>query len=229
MGAVHKCPRPLKGACSPSALCSVAWSCLILCGPVHCSPPGSSIHGISQARILERVAISSSRGSSRLRDQTLISCTAGKFFTNWAIREALFPQDGLEKVNEPWGPDGSRDSNWLLTGRPHQVECGSLCEAMTVSDAQVSDVWGSFPLWRLLSRVAPGTGWAGWAVLLTSLCSVSLSLLPISSPTAHGLNQNWLHRGLGQCTISFSVTYLASQHSRAKISLSSSSPLTTFL
>ena len=41
---------------------------------MNCSPPGSSVHGISQARILEWVAISSSRGSSRPRDRTLVSC-----------------------------------------------------------------------------------------------------------------------------------------------------------
>ena len=45
-----------------------------------CSPPGSSVHGIPQARILERVAISFSRGSSQPRDQTYISCIAGRFF-----------------------------------------------------------------------------------------------------------------------------------------------------
>ena len=43
--------------------------------PVDCSPPGSSVHGISQARILEWVTISSSRGSSWLRDQTSVSCS----------------------------------------------------------------------------------------------------------------------------------------------------------
>ena len=48
----------------------VAQSCLTLCDPVDCSPPGSSAHGIPQARILESVAISSYRGSSQLRDQT---------------------------------------------------------------------------------------------------------------------------------------------------------------
>ena len=45
------------------------------------SPPGSSVHGISQARILEWVAISFSRGSSQIRDQTHIFCIAGGFFT----------------------------------------------------------------------------------------------------------------------------------------------------
>ena len=46
----------------------VTKSCLILCDPMHCSLPGSSVHGILQMRILEWVAISSSRGSSRPRD-----------------------------------------------------------------------------------------------------------------------------------------------------------------
>ena len=51
--------------------------CLSLCDPVDCGPPGSSVHGILQARILEWVAISFSRGSSRPRDQTLVSCISG--------------------------------------------------------------------------------------------------------------------------------------------------------
>ena len=48
-------------------------SCLTLCDPMDCSPPGSSVHGIFQTRILEWVAIFFSRGSSQSRDQTLIS------------------------------------------------------------------------------------------------------------------------------------------------------------
>ena len=51
-----------------------AQSCWTLCDPTDCSPPGSSVHGISQTRTLEWVAISSSRGSSRPRNQTHISC-----------------------------------------------------------------------------------------------------------------------------------------------------------
>ena len=57
-----------------------AQSCPTLCGPMDCSPPGSSVHGISQARTLEWVANSSSRGSSRPRDQTHVSCTEGQYF-----------------------------------------------------------------------------------------------------------------------------------------------------
>ena len=50
--------------------------------------PGSSVHGILQVRILEWVAISFSGGSSQPGDQTQVSCIAGRFFTNWATREA---------------------------------------------------------------------------------------------------------------------------------------------
>ena len=52
------------------------------------SPPGSSVHGTLQARILECVAIPFSRGSSWPRDQTQVFCNASRFFTFWAIREA---------------------------------------------------------------------------------------------------------------------------------------------
>ena len=57
-----------------------ALSCLTLCDPMDYSPPGSSVHGILRARILEWVAISFSRGSSRHRDQTWVFHIAGRFF-----------------------------------------------------------------------------------------------------------------------------------------------------
>ena len=50
----------------------VTESCLTLCDPMGCSPPGSSVHGILQARILEWVAISFSRGSSQSRDRAQV-------------------------------------------------------------------------------------------------------------------------------------------------------------
>ena len=55
---------------------------------MDCRPPGSSVHGILQARVLEWVAISFSRGSSWPRDQTRVSWTSGRFFTIWDTREA---------------------------------------------------------------------------------------------------------------------------------------------
>ena len=60
-----------------------------LCDPLDCSLPGSSVHGISQARILKWVAISFSRRSSQPRDWTQISHIVGRRFTVWATREVL--------------------------------------------------------------------------------------------------------------------------------------------
>ena len=66
----------------------VTQSCPTLCDPMNCSLPGSSVHGIFQARVLEWVAIAFSRGSSGPRDRTRVSCIAGGRFTVWASREA---------------------------------------------------------------------------------------------------------------------------------------------
>ena len=65
----------------------VTQSRLTLCGPMDYSPPGSSVHGILQARILEWVAFPSPGESSQPRDQTQVSCIAGRFFTVWTTRE----------------------------------------------------------------------------------------------------------------------------------------------
>ena len=65
----------------------VAQLCPTLCDPIGCSLPGSSVHGIFQAKILEWLAIPFSRGSSWARDWTMISCVAGRLFTIWATRE----------------------------------------------------------------------------------------------------------------------------------------------
>ena len=59
----------------------LAQSCPTLWDPMNCSPPGSSVHGILQARIMEWVATAFSRGSSRPRDQIQVSHIAGRFFT----------------------------------------------------------------------------------------------------------------------------------------------------
>ena len=70
--------------------CRVAQSCWLFCDPMDYSPPGSSVHGISQARILEWVAISSSRVLSWPRDRTYISCAAGRLFTAVVISSVQF-------------------------------------------------------------------------------------------------------------------------------------------
>ena len=73
----------------------------LLCDAMDCSPPGLSVHGIFQARILEWFAISYSRGSSRGRDWTQVSCTAGRFISDWATRdEEIDLSDKNTKGNE---------------------------------------------------------------------------------------------------------------------------------
>ena len=67
----------------------IAQSCPTLWDPMDCSLPGFSVHGILQARILEWVTISFSRGSSRSRDQTRVFCIEGRRFNLWATREAI--------------------------------------------------------------------------------------------------------------------------------------------
>ena len=87
---------------------SVAQSCPTLCDPMDCSPPGSSVCEIFHARILEWFAISFSRGSSQPSDRTRVSCSAGRFFTDWATREA----------HPSWKHTGSPDEHNKLINSP---------------------------------------------------------------------------------------------------------------
>ena len=97
-----------------------AQSCLTVCDPLDYIPPGSSVHGHFQARILERVAIFSSRGSSWCRDQTCIfwvSHIADGFFTHWAIRKALIitighDKDWLASVGSEMAEDSTSRGPW---------------------------------------------------------------------------------------------------------------------
>ena len=83
-------PNPSESRRSSSSLTKclavvlVTQSCPTLCYLTDCSPPGCSVHGILQARLLEWVAIPCSRGSSWARDRTQISWIAGRFVTIWA-------------------------------------------------------------------------------------------------------------------------------------------------
>ena len=83
-------------------LCSVAQLCLTLCNPMDCSPPGSLVPGISQTRILEQFAISSSTRSSQpgIRPPCLTSpALAGRFFITMPPGKPLFAN---KLVNSRW-------------------------------------------------------------------------------------------------------------------------------
>ena len=101
-------PRPLKNLLPPHSSsgipgmqgCSVTQSCLTRCNHMDCSPPGSSVHGILQARALEWVAISSSQGFSLTQGShpsllRLQHCR--QILYQWATWEALVPQSPLQK------------------------------------------------------------------------------------------------------------------------------------
>ena len=94
--------RPFSSYSSQSTLFSVcvlvAQSCLTLCDPIDCGPPGSSVYGFLQARIPEWVAMPSSRGPSQPRDGTQVSCTAGGFFT-----ESAGKPSGSDMIFNTWG------------------------------------------------------------------------------------------------------------------------------
>ena len=84
--------------------CLVAKSCPTLCDSMDCSPPGSSLHGILQARILEWVAIPFSRGSSWPRDWTRVSCIGTQILYHWAIWEAPTELSEISKLERPCRP-----------------------------------------------------------------------------------------------------------------------------
>ena len=102
-------PQPLgKSGRLRGPLCMCAESlqwCLSLCDPVDHCLPGPSVHGILQARILEWVAVPSSRESSQPSDWThdfSVSCIAGGFFTHWATWEAPNVPLDYPKRNSIW-------------------------------------------------------------------------------------------------------------------------------
>ena len=77
-------------------MCVLSQMCLTFCNPMDCSPIGSSVHGFSQARLLEWVDISFSRRSSRPRDWTCVSCIGKWILYHWAIWETPCP-DSIRK------------------------------------------------------------------------------------------------------------------------------------
>ena len=116
---------------------------------MDCSPSGSSVHEIFQARILEWVAISLSRGFSQPRDQTQVSCTAGRFFTDWATRAAhisIYICPNPQNINHRENPNVS--GLWTLGG---DVSVGSLILTCTTVVQEVNS-WGKLCEGRRYTR-----------------------------------------------------------------------------
>ena len=114
------------------ALSEVAQSCLTLCDPIDCSLPGSSVHGIFQATVLEWVAISFSRGSSQPRARIWVSRIVDRRFTIWATREVLKSPEIYGKATaQLWtickttnNPEGRAATENIMPCR-HDVQTGS--------------------------------------------------------------------------------------------------------
>ena len=87
-----------------TCVCLTTQSCPTLCDPTYHRPPGSSVHGILQARILQWAAMPYSRTSSQPGNRTQVSCTAGRFFTICANRAALYPLNTFPSSPGPGNP-----------------------------------------------------------------------------------------------------------------------------
>ena len=96
--------------------CLVTKLCPTLCDSMSYSLPGSSVHGISQARILEWVAVSFSRGIFLTQDRTWVSCIAGRFFISWATSES-------HSTGDPCSVLGLGRSPGEGNGNPLQYSC----------------------------------------------------------------------------------------------------------
>ena len=106
-------------------MCMYAPSCPTLCDPMDCSPPGSSVLGILQARILEWVAISFSRGSSQPTDRTCVS------YVSCVGRQVLLPAEspGLIKLKRSRGKGLRGPLWWISPPRLGYTGCLRLCHS----------------------------------------------------------------------------------------------------
>ena len=137
----------------------VPQSCLTLCSPMDCSLPGSSVRGISQAGILEWVAVSFSKGSSQSRDRTQVSCIAGRLLTIWATREIKPIQRRLQWAfinTNLWGSSEQRE-----TGLPEKIPiCGVI--GCPPPESSVSSPWDSVHHYACLGPKTLVSGVAPW-------------------------------------------------------------------
>ena len=167
---------------------------------MDCSPPGSSVHGILQARTLEWVAMPSSRGSSQPRNQTEVSRIAGRFFTVWATREALLEHNWSQDfMMKECGPEKiyiyldcimycSRFWEHCFAWSNHfelETQAVSVCASAVSSTGfpRSPCTVGSTKLGRASIRgwhveAFHRPAWKGWL----SFCSVSISDCPVIWP-----------------------------------------------
>ena len=99
---------PVVGWMTPHAvLCLVTQSCLTLFDPMDCSPPGSSVHGDSPCKNTGVGSLSFLQGIFLTQECNQVSCIAGRFFINWATREAQMTPHPTQKIHS--------SGTWKLT------------------------------------------------------------------------------------------------------------------
>ena len=199
-------PPVCHGLCSLACVCMRAkslQSCLTLCNPMDCSPPGFSVHGISQARILERVAVPSSRGSSWPRNRTrvsFVSCIGRWVLYHWCHLGSLYPVSKLSSSFEKtpyWMPlyqrkvFASHHSSWMgamNSSSPHP-DCGLanwiiLLGTLTLaggSDTETQTQLGSCPQWFqwVKSSKAVQCRGAGWVAMAAAAPRQMILAIPL--------------------------------------------------
>ena len=138
----------------------VAQSCPTLCNPMDCSLPRSSVHGIFKARVLEWVAISSSRGSSWPRDRSWVSRIVSRPFTVWATKEVFWLIGSckyrvVQYTIYPFSPNGyilwnyrtiSAAGNWHWHSSSLVLTCEDLYNHLCKQDTQLFHYHKALPL-----------------------------------------------------------------------------------
>ena len=148
---------------------------------MNCSPPGSSVHEILQARTLEWVAIPFSRGSSRPRDQIQVFRIAGGFFTVWASREAW-------SIMGHKSPRGGSFNLWLCVKLSWEISIKRHWKATYNKEKWESLTTWSSPWWRLYHSLTVSQG--------LCMCSAGLILFnPLMTHRwGHLPKDKWLER-----------------------------------
>ena len=164
---------------------------------MNCSLPGSSVHGILQARILEWVAIFSSGRSFQPRDWTQVSCIAGRLFTIWATREAPLRPHPCLSLEEKMATHSSILA-WRIpwTEEPGKLQFSSVQFSHLVMSDSVTP-WTaapSFPVFPQLPGLANSCPLSLWCHPSTSSSFVPFSSCPQSFPSSRSFPMSQLRK-----------------------------------
>ena len=162
-----------------------AHSCLSLCDPTDCNSPTSSVHGISQARILKWVAISSSRRSSQPRDGTHISCTSYISRDSLQLCPGKPPFESLVDVSSLQSQERAGFTNAIDAGHPPwEHSCPKAVPKGYLSQCQGQAGLLEFPYIKATLWGTPlshsGLSWVSWT--LKCLCWAATSHCPKEDP-----------------------------------------------